>query len=368
MKKSKVRQVIRPLRLIRGNLRKAGMPPGTVVYTGEGAPAPVKITLMDYDANVFKEQTLSTIEEAFAYKTTATTTWINIDGLSDVSIVEKIGKQFDLHPLVMEDIAVPTQRPKVEDYDSYFFIVLRMLQYDHAKSEVTSEQISMILRDRCLITFQENVGDVFDNIRDRIRNNKGRVRKMGTDYLAYGLIDAIVDHYFVILDTYGEKIETLEDHLLMNPSQEVVGQIHEFKRELTLMRKCVWPMRELASAIQRSENDLITDSTRVYFRDVYDHTIQIIDTIEGLRDIVASLLEIYLSSISNRMNAQMKMLSLIATIFMPLSFLAGVFGMNFEHFPEVKQWSWWTYPYGFWGLIAVVATTMIILFKRQKLL
>jgi magnesium transporter len=366
MLKKKVKQVIRPLRLIRGNLKKAGLPPGTVVYAGEKAPQPAKITLMDYDTNTFKEQPLSTIEEAFDYKTTQTTTWINIDGLSDVSVVEKIGKHFDLHPLVLEDIAVPSQRSKVEDYDSYLFIVLRMLRFDHAKNEIINEQVSMILRDHCLITFQETVGDVFDQTRDRLRNNKGRARKMAVDYLAYCLIDAIVDYYFVILDSYGEKIETLEDELLSNPGQQILGQIHEFKRELTMLRKCVWPMRELASTMQRSENDLVADSTRVYLRDVYDHTIQIIDTIESLRDVVASLLEIYLSSISNRMNAQMKMLTMIATIFMPLSFLTGVYGMNFEHFPEVKDWSSWTYPYGFWGLIVVVATTMLIVFKRQK--
>jgi magnesium transporter len=319
---------------------------------------------MDYDANTFKEQPLSVIEDAFDYKKTQTTTWINIDGLSDVSVVEKIGKQFDLHPLVLEDIAVPSQRSKVEDYDGYLFIVLRMLRFDRVKNEIINEQVSMILRDHCLITFQETVGDVFDQIRDRLRSNKGRARKMAVDYLAYCLIDSIVDHYFVILDSYGEKIESLEDELLANPGRQILSQIHEFKRELTMLRKCVWPMRELASAMQRSENELVADSTRVYFRDVYDHTIQIIDTIESLRDVVASLLEIYLSGISNRMNAQMKMLTLIATIFMPLSFFAGVYGMNFKYFPELE--SRWTYPYGFWALIITVASTMLIVFKRQK--
>jgi magnesium transporter len=364
MKKNKVRQVIRPLRLIRGNLRKAGQPPGTLVYAGEKAAGPVKITLIDYDANTFKEQTLATIEEAFACKTTQTTTWINIDGLGDISIVEKIGKQFDLHPLVLEDIVVPGQRPKVEDYDSYLYIVLRMLQYDHAKNEVTSEQVSMILRNNCLITFQENVGDVFDNIRDRIRTNKGRTRKMGSDYLAYALIDAVVDHYFAVLDNYGGKLESLEDELFGSPSEMTLHRIHEFKRDLTMLRKGVWPMRELAGSLQRTDSDLITDAIRIYFRDVYDHSIQIIDTIESLRDVVASLLEIYLSSINNRLNSIMKVLTVIATIFMPLSFLTGVYGMNFEHFPELQ--SSWAYPYGFWGLIVLVAGSMVIYFKRSK--
>lgn len=366
MSKKKVRQVIRPLRLIRGNLRKAGLPPGTVMYGGEKAGAPVKITLMDYDVNTFKEQVLGSIEDAFAYKTTLTTTWINIDGLTDIGIVEKIGKQFDLHPLVLEDIVVPTQRPKAEDYDSYLYIVLRMLQYDPAKHEVANEQVSMILREHCLITFQENVGDVFNTIRERIRTNKGRARKMGSDYLAYALIDAVVDHYFVVLDNYGVKLESLEDELFDKPSEQTLNKIHDFKRELTMLRKSIWPMRELAGALQRVDSDLIGESTRIYFRDVYDHTIQIIDTIESLRDVVASLLEIYLSSINNRLNSIMKVLTIIATIFMPLSFLTGVYGMNFEHFPEVKEWSHWAYPYGFWTLIVIVTASMIIYFKRSK--
>ncbi len=358
------KRFFRPFRMVRDHVQKAGMPPGTVVYLGEKASQPVRITLMDYDANAFKEQTLSTIEEAFDYKTTLTTTWINIDGLSDTSIVEKIGKQFDLHPLVLEDIVLPSQRPKMEDYDNYLFIISRMMQYNRAKNEIISEQVSMVLRNNCLITFQETFGDVFDAIRDRLRSNKGRIRKMGTDHLAYALIDAMVDHYFSILDMYGEKIENLEDELLIDPTRHTLGKIHEVKRELMMLRKYVWPMRELISLMQRTDSELIIDATKVYLRDVYDHTIQIIDTIESQRDVVASLLEIYLASISNRMNAQMKMLTLIATIFMPLSFLTGVYGMNFRHFPELE--SFWTYPYGFWGLIVIVMTTMIIVFKRQK--
>lgn len=365
MSKKKKTKFIRPLRLIGGNLKKAGLPPGTVVYAGDKPSMPTRITLMDYDANAFREQTLNTIEEAFECKTSLTTTWINVDGVSDTSVVEKIGKQFDLHPLVLEDIVVPSQRPKLEDYDDYLYIVARMFRYDHIHNEVIGEQVSMILRENCLITFQESIGgDVFDNVRDRLRGNKGRARKMNADYLAYGLMDAIVDNYFSVLDTYGEKVERLEEELLASPDHNTMSRIHEFKRELTLLRKNIWPMREVTASMQRSESELIQESTKIYLRDMYDHTIQIIDAIESLRDIVASLLEIYLSSLNIRMNAQMKMLSLIATIFMPLSFFASVYGMNFVHFPEL-HWSW-TYPYGFWGLILIVATTMLIIFKRQK--
>lgn len=360
----KKKKIIRPLRLIRGNLRKAGMPPGTVFYAGEAPAEPVRISLMEYDANLFREQSLSRIEEVLDYQATLGTSWINIDGISDVGLVEKIGKRFNLHPLVMEDIVVPGQRPKMEDYEDTLFIVVRMLRYDAGRSEILTEQISMILRQNCLITFQETVGDVFDQIRDRLRNNKGRARKMPADYLAYCLIDAIVDQYFSILDSYGEKIEKVEDDLLDRPDQQTLGRIHEFKRELTMLRKCIWPMRELAAAMQRSDNDLIQQSTKIYLRDVYDHTIQIIDTIESLRDVIASLLEVYLSSLNTRMNSVMKVLTLIATIFMPLSFLASVYGMNFKHMPELD--SYWMYPVGFWSLIAVTVGAMLYYFKRQN--
>ena len=364
MSKKKRKRIVRSLRMARDNMEKAGLPPGTVLYTGEKAPQPARITLMDYDVGVFKEQNLSTIEQAFEYKTTLTTTWINVDGLSDVSVVEKVGAQFDLHPLVLEDIVVPSQRPKLEDYEDCLFVVARMFRYDHTTNEIINEQVSMILRQNFLITFQETVGDVFDQIRDRLRTNKGRIRKTGADYLVYSLIDAIVDHYFAILDNYGEKIEALEEELLNEPTQHTLAKIHEFKREMTLLRKCIWPMRELANAMMRCENELITETTKVYLRDVYDHTIQIIDTIESLRDIVASLLEIYLSSINTRLNAVMKVLAIIATIFMPLGFLASVYGMNFKHMPELQ--SYWMYPVGFWILIVIVVVGMIIVFKRQK--
>jgi len=289
-----------------------------------------------------------------------------VDGLSDVSVVEKVGAQFDLHPLVLEDIVVPSQRPKMEDYEDYLFIVARMLRYDRAANDVINEQVTMILRKNFLITFQETIGDVFDQIRDRLRTNKGRARKMGADYLVYSLIDAIVDHYFTILDNYGERIETLEEELLYDPEHHTLAKIHEFKRELTLLRKCVWPMRELANAMIRSESKLITESTKVYLRDVYDHTIQIIDTIESLRDIVASLMEIYLSNINTRLNAVMKVLTIIATIFMPLSFFTGVYGMNFKRMPEIELDSYWMYPVGFWAIIVVVGVGMLFIFKRQK--
>lgn len=351
-------------RLFTATTRKAGLPPGTPVYVGERAGQPIRMTLIDYNEAELKEQTLEKIEDCFDYKTTSTVTWINIDGIHDVEIVEKIGRQFNLHPLTMEDIVHPGQRPKFEEYDTYLFIVVRMLQYSHENAAVTGEQVSFVVGDNFLITFQEAVGDVFEQIRQRLRMGKGRIRKMGSDYLAYSLVDAIVDHYFAILEEMGEKIETLEEQLLSDPEESILGTIHYMKREVMTLRKSVWPLRELLSSIQRTDSTMIKQGTRVYLRDVYDHTVQILDMIENFRDVVAGMLDIYLSSLSNRMNAAMKVLAIIATIFIPLSFIAGVFGMNFKHMPEL-QWGW-AYPWGFWGIILASVLIMVYVFRRNK--
>jgi len=351
-------------RLFTATSQKAGLPPGTPVYVGERAGQPIRITLIDYDEAALKEQTLEKIEDCFDYKTTSTVTWINIDGVHDVQIVEKLCKQFNLHPLTLEDIVHPGQRPKFEEYDNYLFLVVRMLQYSQDSGSVTSEQVSFILGDNFLITFQEAVGDVFEQIRQRLRMGKGRVRKMGDDYLAYALVDAIVDNYFMILEAMGERIESLEEQLLSNPEESLLASIHYMKRELMTLRKSVWPLRELLSALQRTDSTMIKPGTRVYLRDVYDHAVQILDMIENFRDVVAGMLDIYLSSVSNRMNAAMKVLTIIATIFIPLSFIAGVFGMNFKHMPEL-QWGW-AYPWGFWGIILASVSVMVYVFRRNK--
>lgn len=362
----KKRRTLSHLRLLRGQRKKAGMPPGSVVYTGEqpAVPQPTRIMLMDYDEAVFEERMLINIEQAFDFKMKSTATWINIDGIQDESLISKVGKHFELHPLVQEDIVDTNQRAKMEEYDGYLYMVLRALQYNYETHEVESEQFSLILAKNYIITFQERPGDVFDQIRDRLRGNKGRARRLGCDYLAYSLIDAIVDHYFVILDVFSERLEALEDQLLNNPSHQVLTRIHELKRELTLMRKNIWPLRELVNAMQRTHSPLVSEPTRLYLRDVYDHTIHIMDTIESLRDVVSGMLEIYLSSLSNRMNAVMKVLAVIATIFMPLSFITGVYGMNFHNMPEMSVG--WTYPWGFWAVILTVALTMLIIFRKNK--
>jgi magnesium transporter len=343
--------------------KPAGLPPGTLVYVGEKRVETVRISYFDYDEQNFAEKQVSNIEECFPFKTTPTVTWINIDGLHDIQIIEKMGKEFELHPLLLEDILSTRQRPKVEDFDKHFFIVLRMLRYNDGEQTVESEQVSIVLGQNFVISFQEQVGDVFEQIRDRIRNAKGRIRKMGPDYLAYSLIDAIVDGYFTILEKLGEKIELLEEQLVVEPTERTLHQIHRLKRELIVLRKSVWPLREVISNLQRTESKLISKVTSIYLRDVYDHTIQVIDTIESFRDMATGMVDIYLSSISNRLNAVMKVLTIIATIFIPLTFIAGVYGMNFKYMPELQRR--WGYP-AVLLVMALVAVVMLIYFRKKK--
>jgi len=342
---------------------KAGLPPGTLVHVGEKKVESVRVTFIDYDEQSFQEKQVPGIEECLKLKDTPTVTWINIDGIHDVEIIEKLGRGFELHPLILEDILSTGQRPKLEDYEKYIFIVLKMLSYSEESQSVEIEQVSLVLGPNFVISFQERVGDVFEQVRDRIRNAKGRVRKMGADYLAYTLIDAIVDNYFIILERLGERIESMEEEVVGDPTEKTVQQIHSLKREMISLRKSIWPLRELIAGLEKSESSLIKDTTDIYLRDVYDHTIQIIDTVESFRDMISGMLDIYLSSISNRMNAIMKVLTIIATIFIPLTFVAGIYGMNFENMPELK----WRWAYGaVWLVMIAVAGVMLIYFRKKK--
>jgi len=350
-------------KLIKKHSRKAGLPPGTLVHIGKRKAESVRITIIDYDEEKFQEKQISTIEQCFPFKETATVTWINIDGIHDVSLIEKLGKQFELHPLILEDILNTEQRPKLEDFEKYIFIVLKMLSYDDKEQTIEAEQVSLVVGPNFVISFQERAGDVFEQIRDRIRNAKGRVRRMGADYLGYTLIDAVVDGYFSILEKFGEKVEALEEELVTEATNKTMQQIHNLKRELILLRKSVWPLREVISALQRSDISIIKETTGIYLRDVYDHSIQIIDTIESFRDMVSGMLDIYLSSISNRMNAVMKVLTIIATIFIPLTFVAGIYGMNFKFMPEL-EWHW-GYPTAL-GVMVIIAIIMLMYFRRKK--
>lgn len=350
-------------RLMKKRSDKAGLPPGTLVHIGEKRAEKTKVTVFNYDEAHFQEKAAAAIGEFLPVPETAGITWINLDSLHDVGMIEELGKNFGLHPLLLEDILNTEQRPKMEDHGDYVFIVVKMLSYNGTKNEISVEQVSIILGPRIVISLQEREGDVFDFIRERIRNNKGRIRKMGADYLAYGLVDAIVDHYFIILEKMGEQIEALEEELVSNPTTETLKGIHVLKRELIILRKAVWPLREVVTGLERGDSPLIHESTCIYLRDVYDHTIQIIDTIETYREMVSGMLDIYLSSVSNRLNEVMKVLTIITTLFIPLSFVAGIYGMNFKYMPEL-EWQW-GYPFVL-GLMATLGLLLLIYFRRRK--
>ncbi|MBU4075378.1 MAG: magnesium/cobalt transporter CorA [Euryarchaeota archaeon] len=342
---------------------KTGLPPGALIHIGEKKIELAKIKILDYDENQFKEVEAKTIEECFPFKEKPTITWINIDGLHQVDIIEKIGKNFDFHPLLLEDILNTEQRPKIEVFENHIYIVLKMLYYNEKINEINTEQISIIFGQNFVISFQEREGDVFNPIRDRIRTSKGRIRKMGADYLAYTLMDSIVDNYFTILEKIGEDIEDVEESMITNPTPKTLHAIHLLKRKMISLRKSVWPLREVVSALERSESSLIHPSTRIYLKDVYDHTIQVIDTVETFRDVLSGMLDVYLSSISNKMNEVMKVLTIIATIFIPLTFIAGVYGMNFEYMPELK----WQLGYpAIWFVMIIIGISMMVYFRKKK--
>jgi magnesium transporter len=351
------------LNLFKKTLKKVGLPPGTLIQVEEKKAEKVKISIIDYDETQFQEKEVEAVEECFPFKDKPSVTWINIDGVHQVEVMEKIGAHFGIHSLILEDIMHTVQRPKMEDFEDYIFVVVKMIYHDEREDEIKAEQVSVILGTNFVISFQEKEGDVFDHVRERIRKNKGRIRKMKPDYLAYSLIDTIVDHYFIVLEKLGEKIESMEEELVTNPTPSTLQTIHTLKRELIFLRKSIWPLREVISALERGESTLIDESTGIYLRDVYDHTIQVIDTIETFRDMVSGMLDIYLSSISNKMNEVMKVLTIIATIFIPLTFVAGIYGMNFKYIPEL-EWHW-----GYAGaliLMGLIAFVMVLYFRRKR--
>jgi len=350
-------------KFIKKRSKKAGLPPGTLVHIGERKTEKIKITIMDYDETQFQVRETETLEECYPFKDRPTIIWINIDGIHEIETLEKLGDCFGLHPLTLEDILNTDQRPKIEDYGEYIFIVLKMLYPDDETGEILAEQVSLVLGKNFVISFQEREGDIFNSVRERIRNGKGRIRKMGADYLVYSLLDSIVDNYFIILEKLGERIELLEEKLITKPVPETINLIHKLKREMIFLRRSVWPLREVIGSIERGESSLIKGSTNIYLRDVYDHTIQVIDTIETFRDILSGMLDIYLSSVSNRLNAVMKVLTIIATIFMPLTFIAGIYGMNFKYMPELE----WRLGYPVILLIMVsIGVLMLVSFRKKK--
>jgi magnesium transporter len=341
--------------------KRPGLMPGSPEFVGTKKLKDAIISVLDFDKAGYTEGAPKRIDELLSYKHSHSVTWINIDGLHDTELVSKLGEHFGIHPLVIEDIMNTQQRPKVELFDDYIFIVLKMLRNEARK--VVSEQVSLLVGKGFIISFQESPGDLFDPLRERIQLAKGRVRGMGADYLAYCLIDIIIDYYFVILEKFGETIEEFEETLINNPKPNTLQDIYSLKREVLLLRKLVWPLREAINRLEKGETHLISKKTRPYLRDLYDHTIQIIDTVETSRDLLSGMLDLYLSSLSNMMNEVMKVLTIIATIFIPLTFIAGVYGMNFEFMPELGLS--WAY-FAVLGLMAFIAVLMVAYFRRKR--
>ncbi len=351
-------------KLLKKRSKKTGQPPGTLIHVGEETAKEIKITVLDYRDEHFEEMETGSIEACFPFRDTESVTWINIEGIHRPEILEKLGQCYGIHPLVLEDIMATDQRPKMEDFGDYIFVVLKMIRYDSKNGGLDIEQVSVILGKNFLISFQEGkVGDVFDPVRERLRTGKGRIRKLGADYLLYTLMDAVVDNYFTVLENIGEEIELIEDRVVADPAPDTLRLIHKLKRDMIFLRKSVWPLREVIGALERGESSLMADSTSIYLRDIYDHTIQVIDTIETFRDMLSGMLDIYLSSVSNRLNSVMKVLTVISTIFLPLTFIVGLYGMNFKYMPEL-EWHW-GYPAVLF-LMAAISAWMLVLFKRKK--
>jgi magnesium transporter len=343
---------------------KIGLAPGTLVHVGEKKVEKVIIKVVAYNSEQIVEKELSSVEECMAFKDQpGTNLWINVDGLDRVEVIGKLGNYFNIHPLTLEDVLNTWQRPKMEDYESYIYTVLKMMLLDTEKEKIVLDQISIVIGPNYIISFMERGVDIFDPLKERLRNPASRLRKNGVDYLAYGLIDAVIDNYFLILEHFEEKIEELEDELVIHPTPETLKTIQKYKREMIILRKSIWPLRELISGLQKVESEIIAETTRIYLRDIYDHTIRVIDSIEDFREILSSMVDIYLSSVSNKMNDIMKVLTVIATIFIPLTFIAGVYGMNFEYMPELKLR--WGYPAAIM-FMTLVGTTMFTYFKKKR--
>jgi magnesium transporter len=337
--------------------------PGTERYVGVKRKTPVKLHILDYNELDFTEKDITTVEESLPFKESPTVTWLNISGVHDEKIINELEDKFKIHPLVLEDITNTTQRPKIEEYDDYLYVILKMAYFNEERAEIELEQVSMIVGKDYVITLQEKEGDILEGLRERIRNSKSRVRRLGSDYLMYGIMDAIVDHYFTVLEKTGEQFEELELKLLENPNQQLLAKIYSLKHELVFLHKSIWPMREVVSSVQKAEPELVSENTSVYLRDVHDHIIQVAETVEAFREMASGMLELYLTLVSNKMNEVMKVLTIFAAIFIPLTFLAGIYGMNFKFMPELN---WKPAYFIWWGITIALAVGMIMYFKRKK--
>ncbi|NLV67695.1 MAG: magnesium/cobalt transporter CorA [Spirochaetes bacterium] len=348
---------------VRKTGKKAGAPPGTIMHLGEHKTYRVKITRVNYDENNYSEKEDISVDELFTPHPGFNVEWVNFDGIHDVEMVERIGSHYGINMLVLEDIVNSSQRPKFEDYDDYVYIVLRMLKYDEAKNETESEQVSIILNHDKVLTFQEKESDDFESIRERIRKKKGKLHRSGPDFLCYSIIDFIIDNYFIVLEKIGDRIDILEEEVLGDTEEQTIQKLHSLKRDTLAIRKSLWPIRDILGFMLKPDNTIITDSTRLFLRDAYDHTVEAIETVEVYRDFISGLLDINLSRMSNRMNEIVKVLTLISTIFIPLTFIAGVYGMNFRVMPELE---WRFGYYSIMVLMLLIAVMMLFYFRKKR--
>ena len=343
--------------------KKAGLPPGALVHIGRRMTDKVKVSIIDYDTVNFSETVCKSIEECFPFKETDSVSWINVDGLHDTETIASIGNHFELHPLMLEEVLNTQHRPKVEEFDNYLFLTLKMLAISKDGKSVVSEQISFVLGKGWVISFQEQEGDVFSPLRQRLREIKGNIRKKGADYLLYRLIDTVVDDYFFVTEHISDVTEELEEQVMQTPDKKSMQDIQHLKKQLINLRKSIVPLREAIATLEKDTTVLIKENTTRYLRDVYEHIIHVNESIDILHDTLTSIMELYHSGVSNRMNQVMKVLTIIATIFIPLTFIAGIYGMNFDNMPELH----WKYGYfGVWGIMIIVLITMFIYFKRKR--
>lgn len=342
---------------------KTGLPPGSLVHIGEETDLKVSVTILDYDEEKVQEISVDQIEECGPFKDRPTVTWINVDGVHNIDLIEGIGRQYDLHPLLLEDILNTEHRPKAQEFDNYAFFTFKILMHDEEQEGIVSEQVSIVFGQNWVISFQEKPEDVFDPVRERIKSGKGRLRRRGADYLVYVLIDTVVDNYFTVVERLDGQIESLENAVLSEADDDTPTIIQQLKKKLILLRKSIMPLRDAVGYLEKGESEWVDPSTTKYLRDVYDHIIHILDSLDTYRDVLTSLMDSFASHLSNRMNQVMKLLTIIATIFIPLTFIAGIYGMNFQYMPELG-WKW-AYP-AIWALIIVIFTGMMIFFRRRK--
>ncbi|MHC4873315.1 MAG: magnesium/cobalt transporter CorA [Planctomycetota bacterium] len=347
----------------KGFAEKAKLPPGTPVFAGTDKNPTTVTRIIDFDSSNFTEHKCKDVGECLPFKDTDTVTWIDVAGLENIDFIHKLCERLDIHPLVQEDILNINQRPRCENHDNYIYLVIKDLSWNSEQSSLRAEQISIILLKNMVITFREKQNSLFKELEERIKNAKGRIRKMQTDYLSFCILDTIIDDYFGVLEDISVILEPLEDEAMMNPSRETQEKVFNLRQQGLLLRRFTWPVRELLATFQRQDSDLLNDEVLPYLRDIYDHAIHIIDSVEIFREVIRGVLDTYLASLSHRMNEVMKVLTIIATIFIPITFIAGIYGMNFEFMPELKVK--WAYP-AVWGVMLSVTGIMLFYFRKKK--